>query len=291
MNIHIAYFSGTGGTALAADRLAEALKGKGASVTMSEIRKGAEGQNGQEDYLVLLFPVHAFNAPLPVYSWLESLVGVNGISAAVISVSGGGEVFPNTACRQSCIRRLKKKGYAVTYEESLVMPSNILVQTPGSAVLKLLQALPKKAEKIAADILAGRNNKLKAKVLDRAISRMGEMEKAGAKMFGRHLFADLTCNNCGLCVRNCPAGNISMEQRPIFGKSCSLCLKCVYSCPEKAIKPRFVRIFILKEGFDINALMREAEASPETNNADLPKGAAWKGVRKYLEETEKSFES
>lgn len=284
MNIFIAYFSGTGGTAMAAKRLAEALKGKGVSVTMREIRKGAESQNGQEGYFILLFPVHAFNAPLPVYRWLDSLGGVNGIPAAVISVSGGGEVFPNTACRQSCIRRLKKKGYTITYEGSLIMPSNILEKTPESAALKLLQALPEKTEKIAADIIAGRKKALKARVLDRAISRMGEMEKFGAKMFGRHLFADQTCNNCGLCARNCPTGNIRMEQRPTFGKECSLCLRCVYSCPEKAIKPKFVRMFILKEGFDINAMMREAEASPEINNADLPKSSAWKGVRKYLEE-------
>lgn len=290
-NILIAYFSGTGGTALAAKRLAEALEDRGASVTLREIRKDAETGNGNEDYFALLFPVHAFNAPLPVYRWLESLDSVNGTSAAVISVSSGGEMSPNTACRRSCIKRLRKRGYTVIYEESLVMPSNVLVKTPESALIKLLQVLPKKSAGVAADIIAGRKKELKARLLDRFLSQVGEMEKLGAKMFGRHLIAGPACNNCGWCARNCPAGNIFMEERPVFGRSCSMCLRCVYGCPENAIKPKFIRSLILKEGLDIGALLKKAEEIQEHESEDLPKGVAWKGVRRYLDETEKSFES
>lgn len=285
-DVLVAYFSGTGGTALAAKRVAEALESRGACVKLREIRYDADTENGSEDYFILLFPVHAFNAPQPVYKWLERLGSVNGISAAVISVSGGGEVFPNTAMRRSCIKRLKKKGYSVIYEDSVVMPSNIFTRTPEPAETVLLQVLPQRAAMIAEDILAGRCKVLKAKLIDRAISRMGEMEKPGAKLFGRHLIADQSCNKCGKCVRNCPTGNIRMEQKPVFGKECSLCLRCVYSCPENAIMPKFVRSFIIKDGFDINALMRQAEQAAKISNKDMPKSSAWKGVCKYIEETD-----
>ncbi len=289
MNVLIAYFSGTGGTALAAKRLAEALEKRGASAELREIRYDAEAADSGEDYFVLMFPVHAFNAPLPVYRWLGSLGRAAGTPAAVISVSGGGEISPNTASRRSSIKRLKKKGYAVIYEESLVMPSNVLEKTPESAAIKLLLMLPKKAAGIAEDIIALRKKALKAKMIDRAMSRVCEMEKTGAKMFGKHLVAGIECNNCGWCGQSCPAGNIKLGEKPAFGKNCSMCLKCVYGCPKKAIRPKYVRSVLLKEGFDISALLKKAENPRERESEDLPKGGAWKGLRLYLEGIEKNL--
>ncbi len=86
-----------------------ALKDRGASATLREIRKGANTENGDEDYFVLLFPVHAFSAPLPVHRWIQSIQCVNGTKAAVIAVSGGGEQSPNRGTRRSSIKKLRKK--------------------------------------------------------------------------------------------------------------------------------------------------------------------------------------
>ncbi len=85
--------------------------------------------------LLLLFSVHAFNAPDAVYKWIDGLDTVKHISAAVISVSGAGDVCPNTACRVSSIKRLTKKGYHVLYERMIVMPSNWVAPAPGSTTL------------------------------------------------------------------------------------------------------------------------------------------------------------
>jgi hypothetical protein len=47
-----------------------------------------------EHLLIILYPVYAFNAPRPVYDFISSLPMSNKAQAAVISVSGGGEVSP-----------------------------------------------------------------------------------------------------------------------------------------------------------------------------------------------------
>lgn len=46
-----------------------------------------------------------------------------------------------------------------------------------------------------------------------------------------------SCTGCGVCVRNCPAGNFAIaEGRAEPGGSCMLCYRCVNRCPEKAIR-------------------------------------------------------
>ena len=45
------------------------------------------------------------------------------------------------------------------------------------------------------------------------------------------------CRKCGMCVRVCPAGNISMENSVIRWKGkCLNCLACYHWCPERAVE-------------------------------------------------------
>jgi Pyruvate/2-oxoacid:ferredoxin oxidoreductase delta subunit/flavodoxin len=45
------------------------------------------------------------------------------------------------------------------------------------------------------------------------------------------------CTACGLCMTQCPTGNITenKEGRPVWGRSCLLCLNCEMKCPQDAI--------------------------------------------------------
>ena len=44
------------------------------------------------------------------------------------------------------------------------------------------------------------------------------------------------CISCGLCVRECPTGNLYMDDGKVRYKDlCTLCYRCVNHCPEKAI--------------------------------------------------------
>jgi ferredoxin len=281
--VKIAYFSGTGGTARAAGCFAAAFSEKGCIVDIRAIRGDIAADCTETDLLVLLFAVHACNAPAAVYRWLDSLPVAAGTMAAVIAVSGGGEVSPNTACRDSTIRRLEKKGYAVFYEDMLVMPSNWMIATKEQLSLRLLEVLPAKAGAIANRLLAGEKKRIVPLLADRLISRLGEMEKFGARVFGRRIKRSAACNGCGWCAGHCPAGNIVMADGwPVFGRQCNMCLSCLYGCPKQALSPGLIRFVLIKAGFSLAALEQKLPCQEPMDIKQLARGYLWSGVRKYL---------
>lgn len=80
---------------------------------------------------------------------------VEGRLAVVVSVSGGGEISPNTACRAATLRQLEKKGYKVFYEKMVVMPSN-LIGFDESLSAMVLHATPVIVDKVVAELMVGK---------------------------------------------------------------------------------------------------------------------------------------
>ncbi len=94
--------------------------------------------------------------------------------------------------------------------------------------------------------------------------------------------ASRDCSLCGLCEENCPAGNIRLRDgRLSFGFPCILCMKCLYSCPRHTLMPRLGRFTVLKDGYDLSKLRKEAETVREP--AALPKESKrWQWVWYYF---------
>lgn len=273
----IVYFTGTGGTGLAAKTLVSEFAMRGAETDLHELRRGEIVPNGDEEMLTLLFPVHASNAPRPVYEWLNALAPVRGIPAVVVSVSAGGEVFPNLACRVRTIKMLERKGYRVVYEQNLMMPSNFIEAMPQGWAAELLRVLPRKAGAIADEVMAGLERHVKPPLADRLLSVLLMIEQIGAKRFGRGLRVTDACTGCGWCARECPMANIRMKDgRPEFLKQCALCTRCIYGCPTGEIRATLMKSAVLKEGFD---LARYASTPPKEE-----KGELWAGLRRYFED-------
>jgi len=238
------------------------------------------------DMLVLFFPVHAFNAPKPIDEWIASAANGEDRPAAVISVSGGGEISPNTACRVEVIKKLKGKGYDVFYENMLIMPSNVMIRYDDVLSAMVLRTTAQKSDRAVSDILAGNRMRLKPHLVDRFLSKLGSLEKAYGNIFGKRLKADNNCTGCAWCANHCPRGNISMrENKPDFGSECVVCLRCVYGCPQNAIVPGSGKWVVLKDGYDLktieNLAFQLTEFPPPSQTA---KGLMLKGVRKYIEE-------
>lgn len=282
-NAKIVYYSGTGNTRKVARCFEDCMKDKGISVQTYSVVEKNTPQVQEDDLLLVVYAVHGMNAPEAVYRWINSLPAVEGKRAAVVSVSGGGEASPNTASRVGCIRRLEKKGYSVTYETMLVMPSNWIVATHEALAVKLLDVLPYKAELVVGDILSGVRRRTKPLLIDRLLSCICELEKKGAKEFGKRIECGTDCNGCSRCMNNCPAGNIEMKcGRPSFGKQCHMCLNCLYGCPRKALTPGIMKFVMIKEGYSLKELEHKAPWPEPVNVQELAKGFIWAGVRKYL---------
>jgi flavodoxin/Pyruvate/2-oxoacid:ferredoxin oxidoreductase delta subunit len=282
--IRIVYYSGTGGTRMAAECFADILQKQGFMVTMQRLMVGEPEILGELQRLVLMFPVYAFNAPEPVLAWADNIAAQPGVRAAVISVSGGGEMCPNTACRRKTIKSLERKGFLVDYENMLVMPPNIAIAIKEPLDKMLLDILPQKVEAIVDQLQQDVIRRKKPLLLDRFLASMGILERLGAHVFGKRIRVLEQCNGCSHCAKNCPSGNITMKEgRPTFGKVCHLCLNCFYSCPKSALVPGIAKAAVLKDGYDLDALAkkpRQESLTPEQIKTLAP-GVAWSGVRKY----------
>lgn len=282
-SVNIVYFSGTGNTRKVAGCFESNFEEKGISVQSYPVADATIKPLPEADLLLVLYAVIALNAPEAVYRWIESLPVVNGKPAVVISVSGGGEVSPNTACRVHCIRKLTRKGYTVQYDAMLVMPSNFLVANREALAVKLLEILPDKVERIIVDILSGVSRKVKPGFIDQLLSRLCEIEKIGAKYFGTRIKCSLDCTGCGWCSRHCPAGNIRMDgSKPVFQNHCNFCLSCLYGCPRQALRPGIMKFILIKEGYSLKALEQKTPWPEPVNIEELAKGYLWAGVRQYL---------
>ncbi len=264
--VKLVYFSGTGGTERFALLLAQHLKNSNCDVQVlpletqaleSAQKDGRFNMNGA-DILILLFPVHAFDSPEPIYRWIKTLPHSNGLPVAIISVSAAGEYWINGACRVGSIAALTRKGYTVFYERMIIMPFNMLIATKESVSIRLMQLLPIKAASVTADILSAKSRRTHPSVKSRILTFICKIEKLWVKFFGKELCVRKSCTRCGKCAQSCPLGNIQIKnEKPQFGWHCVACLRCIYLCPENAIYPMISRFMPVKNGYNLKILERK----------------------------------
>lgn len=283
MNIKIVYYSGTSGALRVAECFKKQFEEKGHKVLMQRLSKNGINEKGQYDILVLIFAVYAFTSPKVVDMWLKDTINVQNKKAVVISVSGGGEVSPNTACRVRAIKKLENKGYIVMYENMVVMPSNIFIKTNKPIDKILLDILPIKVMKMVEDIDKNLVRRTKPYFFDKILAIIGISERFGGKVFGKLIKVKEDCNGCGRCVKNCPAGNIKLiGDKPNFYSDCYMCLNCIYGCSEKAIKPIMAKFILIKDGYDLSEVENREPIEGEIDIENLTKGYLWSGVREYI---------
>ncbi|MGL1890887.1 MAG: EFR1 family ferrodoxin [Spirochaetaceae bacterium] len=282
MIVKIAYFSGTGCTQFVAESFKNEVEARNNSVLMIKIGKDISN-NKEYDLLILCYVVHAFNAPKPVLDWVNKNKALDNVPTAIISVSGGGEVSPNLACRLLLKKKLTKSNYSVFYEKMIVMPSNWIVSTKPKLVNKLFDILPYKISYYVNDILNKKISLYSPGIGNRFISMVGKLEHYGAVQFGKKIKVNEFCNGCGLCEKKCPVGNIVLQNnKPLFKDNCSLCLQCIYCCPGKALVPGIAKFVIIKEGFNFPGLLNNRKKNVLLDIKKETKGYLWLGVRRYL---------
>lgn len=300
-NVLIVYYTGTGSTKLVAEEVHSNLSMKNVTAEMHRLTAVSKDDLINRamicQSLILIYAVHAFNAPDLVYTWLKELdeqsYTEDGIqkSAMVLSVSGGGDMLSNTACRVKAKRYLEKKRFKVVTEAMVVMPNNWMSATPDDISKALIGVMPKKVDQWVDAFLQNKAVPvLSTKPIDRVITSLGRLEVKGAVQFGKNIKVSEACNGCGWCAKNCPASNITMtvqldHEIPTFGQVCHFCLGCIYGCPQKALTPGKMKFAVIPTGYPLKKYMQQPEV-PLTESEIMAqlKGVSWNGVRRYLEE-------
>jgi ferredoxin len=285
--VQITFFSGTGGVKRFADAFEQECLRRGLTVNRSDLDHSIHRQRAQPseaapaaaDLILLLFPLHAFDAPEIIYTWIRR-AQLSGQPVAVLSVSGGGEAWPNTGCRNRCCRAIEDKGGRVVYERMLCMPSNWTFAASDPLAMHLLQAIPRKVNLVLDEVLAGKVRRTQSRMSPLRAS-LARLEKEHTAEFPRNITITETCTGCGVCESQCPVENIKLrDHRPVFSNACCMCFRCIYACPAHALQSS--NFMVLKEGYDLRALEKRMQGVALEPVEQCASGLMWGAVRDYL---------
>lgn len=248
--IQIYYFSGTGNAEFAANEIAYLSKQKGLKTKVINIAENdlCFSEINNDTLIGFCYPTHGFNAPPIILKFLSRFPkGKSDIF--FLNTRAGMKLFklqtPGLGGLALWLPALilKLKGYKTRGFRPLDMPSNWISLHPGlfrSSVdfiaLKCRITLSKFTEKILYKkrVLSG----LIWLPLDLLVSPIA----VGYYFFGRFtlaktFFASFKCNNCSLCIKQCPVKAISIKSgRPYWSFKCESCMRCMNNCPKRAIE-------------------------------------------------------
>jgi len=247
----IIYFSPTGNVLHLAKQLANGLKSPKEDLLPLEFTDPKQLKS--KKHLVLLYPVHGFNAPRTVKRFIRSLPPGLYEWVSLIGV-GCLNNWLDGAVSSDLRKSLIKKAYSIVVDEILAMPLTFIMNFPDDLNLKLIAESERKIADLCRRILEKDSTEKEVQFKSKIVNFMGKAESHAARLFGLELHANDNCTSCGTCWTNCPQQNIKQKSngKPGFGFNCIMCMRCIYHCPEKAIGPRISKFIPIKGGYTLS---------------------------------------
>ncbi|MHA1583933.1 MAG: flavodoxin domain-containing protein, partial [Promethearchaeota archaeon] len=131
MKIRIYYFSGTGNTEFVAKHIATEMKSSGQESIIKVIpitisTTISKSELAETDLIGIGYPIHAFNAPKIVYSFIEKLPA--GSHKRVFIFRSAGDPILHSGGTTLVRSALFRKEFRVVYERLFIMPANVFVE-------------------------------------------------------------------------------------------------------------------------------------------------------------------
>ncbi|MBQ3918140.1 MAG: EFR1 family ferrodoxin [Oscillospiraceae bacterium] len=232
MKCRIYYFTGTGNSLRAAQKIAEAFD----NAELVSMRLDPRDVPADDcDVIGFVYPVYHWTMPAPAVQFIKKL-SIN-TKAYIFAVANPSAICGFAVERAAAL--IKEKGGRLAYGNMINCVANYAIVYPPVPPAKLMVPLmERKAEKIAEDI---------ANLRERAYPRAGMLVRIKHERFMKpylklQKYADYPftvsddCIGCGICSKVCPCNNISIRDgRPVFLHHCANCMACVTSCPKRAI--------------------------------------------------------
>jgi flavodoxin/ferredoxin len=282
----IYYFSGTGNTALTAEMLGKHLEEQGVKTTVSGVSSGSPPPSGDYDYIGFGYPVYAYNLPEIFYRFVQNLPKAENKKVFIFKTSG--EPFRlNNVSSYKLVKCLKDKGYDVLLEQHILMPYNILFRYPDGLAKQMYLYSDAICRMLALRLLAGERDVFRFHPLQRFASCLFRIQWPGARLNGRlYSINKRKCKECMRCVKDCPAGNITLKGDNIkFGPHCVMCMRCAMLCPENAVSIGLLRPLKVSGAYDFKRITQNTEISADYVN-DRTKGY-FRLFRKFFRNADK----
>ncbi len=283
-NVLILTFSGTGNTSFAVDAVVRSLVEKGVQASSYPMEKLVHHPSPDifpaAGMIGIAFPVHAFNPPPLVEKIIRALPAFQTPRKSFILKTCGSPVAEG-GITTVLKRLLARKNLVLQYENLVPMPSNFAIRYSDPFIKMCAQMARKQADQIANALIQGEKKILPADWKTQILSTLIRTEHLGAHIFGHYLKVSDSCTQCGLCVRNCPTGNIHLEGgRFRFGWHCTFCMRCSFYCPVQAFEHKHVgtKLFV-KPPWDLQHILDDPAIVPADVMTDKTMGI--KDFRKF----------
>ncbi|MCM1439111.1 MAG: EFR1 family ferrodoxin [Roseburia sp.] len=287
MKIAIFYFSGTGNTRMVAKKYAESFVALGNECTLFELPVKENFNLDDYDLIGFGYPIHSFNAPQIMLKFAKTLPkkGKKEVKKRAFIFKSSGE--PVKMSRVSSLKLtgiLKRRGLEVKNEYQYVMPYNMIFRHTDHTAFKMWETAKKLIPIDCADIVNGVERREKKMPFGRFLAWILRCEHWGAHVIGVGYRATKDCVGCGLCAKNCPAGNIKMKNgKPKFGGKCYICARCSFHCPKNCIK------IGLLNGWRVNGAYTFEDGDPNEKNGH--EKYCKKAYDRYFKEAEERIEN
>mgnify|MGYP002623400549 CR=1 FL=1 len=243
----IFYFSGTGNTRWAAQLMSSATEEPLLCIADEMAVGNCHYTLGQHERIGFCFPVHGWQPPHIVRSFLSRLnlqspLGSLGQHYTYILCTCG----DSTGLAVDMLsKQLMAKGISVDSSLSLIMPESYVclpfmyTDTPEREQQKKRQA----AIDVNDFVTVVQQRQQGYSRLQKGFTPWTFSHVIGA-YFNRYMITDSkftvdadTCIHCGRCAKVCPVGNIEFSGTPEWkgNGSCTCCLSCYHHCPVHAI--------------------------------------------------------
>ncbi len=240
----IVYFSQGGTTARVAEAIAAGMRAtewQSTSCNMND--KQPPGLDGY-DLLGIGTPTYYYHAPFKVMDYVNSLPPLKGLPTFVFVLHGTYIGDTGNDIRRLLSRKgARAAGYFHSYGADFYLPylKEGYLFSPDHPTAEELTKAERFGREAAGRI--GRQDYTGAK-RDPPPAAIYRLERfLTNRQLANHIYSrlfrvdDKKCTSCGLCIEQCPTGNIVEGKKgsPTFGRKCLLCLNCEMLCPEEAI--------------------------------------------------------
>lgn len=269
MKCLLIYYTGTFNTRYLTEKLSAGLENAGWDTTIYEIDPKNNERLDLSEYgcIGLGYPIYGYCAPYAFLKFIRAQKFPKGVKVFIYKDSGETE-HANDASSKFVLRKLRRDGVKVRNEYHFLMPYNIHFRFEDKLVKEMLvmdgKLLDVLVHEVTHDIPDMKRPGIWSRIVSSVVSRP---QYIGGNVNSFLYKVDMDkCIGCGLCIRNCPTGNVYKDEKGVikFHHHCLMCMRCSFFCPADAFHIGFLDDWGWKVngGYDFKRIERIEPDSP-----------------------------
>ena len=269
MKCILIYYTGTFNTRYLTEKLSAGLENAGWDTTIYEIDPKNNERLDLSEYgcIGLGYPIYGYCAPYAFLKFIRAQKFPKGVKVFIYKDSGETE-HANDASSKYVLRKLRRDGVKVRNEYHFLMPYNIHFRFEDKLVKEMLvmdgKLLDVLVHEVTHDIPDMKRPGIWSRIVSSVVSRP---QYIGGNVNSFLYKVDMDkCIGCGLCIRNCPTGNVYKNEKGVikFHHHCLMCMRCSFFCPADAFHIGFLDDWGWKVngGYDFKRIERIEPDSP-----------------------------